>query len=157
MCARNFERRVFMAFPIAVLAAAGCTWIGGSSGSSPVVGIAEPRTQSIRAAGTTYTEHVLYRFKGSPDGANPEAGVVKGPGGELVGTTVEGGADTNCPGGFANGCGTVFAIDAAGDERVVYSFAGTPDGNGPFDDLVSDSAGDLFGDTAAGGHSKICL
>jgi uncharacterized repeat protein (TIGR03803 family) len=105
----------------------------------------------------SYSERILHKFTGSPDAANPEAGLIRDVDGKLYGTTVEGGANSNCPGGFGMGCGTVFAIDAGGNERVVYSFAGTPDGSTPFADLLSDASGNLYGTTAAGGNGKVCL
>lgn len=104
-----------------------------------------------------YSELIVHKFLGSPDGANPEAGVIRSVDGYLYGTTVEGGANSNCPGGFGMGCGTVFALDPSGNERVVYSFGGTPDGSTPFASLLSDSAGNLYGTTASGGHAKVCL
>jgi uncharacterized repeat protein (TIGR03803 family) len=142
--------------------ATGCTGLSSAtrtSTASPIAG-AYPNLEvrSARALPAhTYSERVVYKFLGSPDGANPEAGVILGFDGNLYGTTVEGGANVNCPGGFGMGCGTVFAIDSSGNERVVYSFAGSPDGSTPFASLLSDAAGNLYGTTAAGGNGKVCL
>jgi uncharacterized repeat protein (TIGR03803 family) len=55
------------------------------------------------------TETVLFAFKRhTRDGIEPSAGLLKGAGGELYGTASEGGALTDCSGGF--GCGTVFSL-----------------------------------------------
>jgi len=39
----------------------------------------------------------------------------------------------------------------AGTEKVLYSFAGGNDGINPFDGLVADKAGNLYGTTQSGG------
>jgi uncharacterized repeat protein (TIGR03803 family) len=57
---------------------------------------------------------LVYRFTGSPDGADPESsGLVAGPGGTLFGTTRSGGTVKTCsdggPGGVP-GCGTVYEL-----------------------------------------------
>jgi uncharacterized repeat protein (TIGR03803 family) len=96
------------------------------------------------------TEHVLYRFTGSPDGANPYAGLIADSEDNLYGSTYNGGA-----GGCNNGCGTVFELDKAGTETVLYSFKGYPtDGASPFAGLVRTSAGNFYGTTTYGGRSE---
>src|SRR5277367_5281447 len=60
------------------------------------------------ALAQTFT--VLYTFKGSPDGANPRAGLIRDAKGNLFGTTV-GGGFTNCQ---FNGCGVAFKLDTKG-------------------------------------------
>jgi uncharacterized repeat protein (TIGR03803 family) len=98
---------------------------------------------------TAGNEHVLYSFTGSPDGASPYAGLTADSGGDLYGTTYNGGT-----GGCTNGCGVVFELDKAGTETVLHSFAGYPtDGAFPLAGLAHDSAGDLYGTTAYGGAS----
>ena len=91
----------------------------------------------------TGKEKVLYNFSGAPDGANPEAGVVMDAAGNLYGTTFFGGA---------SGDGTVFKLDTAGKETVLYSFSGTPDGANPVGGLVMDVAGNLYSTTFNGGN-----
>ena len=83
-----------------------------------------------RAQAQTLT--VLYAFKGGSDGSKPAAGLVRDTAGNLYGTT---------PYGGASGFGTVFKVDAAGNETVLYSFTGQPDGDTPFAALVRDAAG----------------
>lgn len=87
-------------------------------------------------------ETVLYSFTGQPDGFNPQAGLIQDAAGNLYGTTCGGGATGN---------GTVFKVDSSGNETVLYSFAGQPDGSCPDASLVLDAAGDLYGTTKSGG------
>lgn len=96
------------------------------------------------------TEQILHAFGGGSDGANPIAGLIVG-GGELYGTTMNGGLHpgSSCP-GVGNTCGTIFAVDAFGREKVVYRFRGHPDGANPEAPLTYVS-GALFGTTTWGG------
>jgi uncharacterized repeat protein (TIGR03803 family) len=95
------------------------------------------------------SESVLYSFKGPPDGAFPEAGLIMDAAGNLYGTTRLGGAFC----GPEGGCGTVFKLDPSGGESVLYSFKGSPDGANPFAGLIMDTAGNLYGTTASGGFT----
>jgi uncharacterized repeat protein (TIGR03803 family) len=71
---------------------------------------------------------VLYTFIGTPDGEFPQGGLVRDAKGNLYGTTAGGGGTgTYC----FSGCGTVFKLDASGNETVLYTFLGTTDGNSP--------------------------
>lgn len=97
---------------------------------------------------------VLYTFKGGTDGATPSATLLMDAGGNLYGTTSAGGGAKGC---FGNGCGTVFKIDPAGTETVLYRFKGKTDGGLPYSTLVMDSAGDLYGTTQAGGDLSCSL
>jgi len=65
--------------------------------------------------------------------------------GNIYGTTQYGGGSRNCP--FFNGCGTVFKINAAGKETVLYSFTGRSDGCYPNQGVIKDTAGNLYGTT----------
>jgi|HubBroStandDraft_5_1064220.scaffolds.fasta_scaffold06116_4 uncharacterized repeat protein (TIGR03803 family) len=88
---------------------------------------------------------VLYTFTGgTSDGATPEAGLILDSAGNLYGTTQFGGTA---------GLGTVFKLDPAGQETVLYSFLGPPeDGSFPaFSPLFRDAAGNLYGETTSGG------
>lgn len=86
---------------------------------------------------------LLHSFSGTPDGENPEAGVIRDSRGNLYGTTVYGGT--------AGGYGTVFRLDRAGALTFLHSFAGTPDGENPYAGLAGDSAGNAYGTTKYGG------
>jgi uncharacterized repeat protein (TIGR03803 family) len=85
----------------------------------------------------------LYSFTGggSGDGANPSAGLMADPAGNLYGTTAEGGA---------SGRGTVFQLDPSGNLTVLHSFTGG-DGSHPRAALIADAAGNLYGTTISGG------
>jgi uncharacterized repeat protein (TIGR03803 family) len=97
---------------------------------------------SVFKLGTTGVETVLHRFAGSPDGATPYAGLVLDGQGNMYGTTY---------GGGTAGHGAVFKVDSSGNETVLYSFTGTPDGANPYGGLVLDAEGNLYGTTYGGG------
>ena len=92
------------------------------------------------AEAQTFT--VLHSFTGYPDGEWPYAGLVQDAAGNLYGTTVWGGASD---------VGTVFKLAKTGEETVLHSFSGYPDGQYPFAGLVQDAAGSLYGTTEEGG------
>jgi uncharacterized repeat protein (TIGR03803 family) len=112
----------------------GATLVGGTNGLGTVFEI-----------NTSGTETVIHNFpSNSQDGAEPWAGLVLDGKGNLYGTTYQGGADNY---------GTVFKISRAGTETVLYSFGPPPDGEGPTygNNVIVDSAGNLYGMTASGG------
>jgi uncharacterized repeat protein (TIGR03803 family) len=99
-------------------------------------------------ANGTWTEQVLYSFKGGTDGASPISSLLFDHAGNLYGTTSEGGAP-GC------GCGTIFKL-TPGDqgnwtESVVHAFTGIPDGAFPYNGMVADRAGNFYGTTVHGG------
>jgi len=79
------------------------------------------------------------------NGADPVAGMTRGPAGHLYGTTVLGG-DTTC---YQYGCGTVFELDSMGKGKVLHEFNGS-DGMFPEPLLARDAAGNLYGTTLVG-------
>ena len=86
-------------------------------------------------------EHVLYAFKGYPnDGSVPNSPPLDIKG-NLYGVTDSGGPHNS---------GTIFKVDAAGHETVLYAFKGQPDGSSPAGALI-DSSGKLYGTTSSGG------
>jgi len=92
---------------------------------------------------------ILQSFQyGSANGATPRTGLIRDAAGSLYGTTSFGG-DTTCDSG--TGCGTVFKIDPSGNETVLYSFHGSPDGAWPAGNVIRDAAGNLYGTTNGGG------
>ena len=102
---------------------------------------------ATRAQAQTFT--VLHSFTNSPDGAFPFAGLLRDAAGNLYGTTLRGGS---------LGSGTVFKLDPAGNETVLYSFTdtGSPaDGLDPYAAPVMDTAGNLYGTTRDGGFFGI--
>ncbi len=91
---------------------------------------------------------VLHSFGGSTDGIMPMSGLIQDSAGNLYGTTEYGGVRGGLCGN--GGCGTVFKVDTAGSETVLYRFTGS-DGSIPLSSLVQDSAGNLYGTAYAGG------
>ncbi len=92
---------------------------------------------------------VPYTFRASQDGSEPIGGLLRDAEGNIYGTTA-GGGKSSC--NFGTGCGTVFKIDAAGTETVLYSFLGGADGAYPQANVIRDSAGNLYGTTTNGGN-----
>lgn len=93
-----------------------------------------------------WTEAVLHNFDFS-DGISPYAGLVFDASGNLYGTTYTGGA---------YGYGTVFEMMPQGsgewDETVLFNFNGqNSSGDAPYDSLIFDTAGNLYGTTVFGG------
>ncbi|MGB8908214.1 MAG: choice-of-anchor tandem repeat GloVer-containing protein, partial [Candidatus Cybelea sp.] len=142
---------------------------GGAGGADP---IAPPTFVGGVAFGATYSGgdvsgcncgtvfangKVIYNFKGasSGDGAYP-TGAFLLVGKELYGVTLQGGRPNGvCTSGNIRGCGTILAIDAKGNERVIYRFKGGSDGEAPVGALVSKN-GVLYGVTAKGGTNGTC-
>jgi uncharacterized repeat protein (TIGR03803 family) len=98
-------------------------------------------------------ETVLHTFEGAAhgDGAGPGSLLVQDGLGNLYGTTINGG-DANCIAHYYEpGCGTVFKIDTAGHETVLYRFTGA-NGDGELPSgVILDAQGNLYGTTAFGG------
>jgi hypothetical protein len=128
----------------------GVTFEGGAFG----VGTAFELTQQVDG---TWQAAVIYSFRGSPDGANPVAGLTIDAAGNLFGTTVHGG-DGECKlGPQTVGCGTVFKLSyvtgTGWTENVLHSFAGVrnSDGASPLASVILDAVGNLYGTTFSGG------
>ena len=101
-------------------------------------------------------ETVLHMFSGlssGGDGALPGSALVEDGQGNLYGTTSSGGNGGGvCTSNGGQGCGTVFKLDPAGNETVLYRFTGTNgDGGGPWGGVVLDAQGNLYGATVGGG------
>jgi uncharacterized repeat protein (TIGR03803 family) len=91
-------------------------------------------------------ETLLYDFNLPPDAMLPAAGLYRDAKGNLYGTTREGGVH-----GPPNGSGTVFKLDATGNETVLHSFGKGRDGNDPQCAVIADAKGNLYGTTGGGG------
>jgi uncharacterized repeat protein (TIGR03803 family) len=90
---------------------------------------------------------VLYSFTGfgRKCGGPVDGSLLRDSAGNLYGSTIFGGD---------SGMGTVFKIDTAGTETVLYSFKGAPDAQNPVGGLIRDAAGNLYG-IAGGGSSNV--
>ena len=97
---------------------------------------------SLMGHAQTFT--VLYSFTGGVDGRFPQPSLVRDGAGSLYGVTSAGGTAQ---------AGTVFKIDAQGNETVMYSFLGQSDGFEPTS-LIWGSNGDFYGTTSGGGVSN---
>ena len=129
----------------------GTTSAGGSSATCPFP----------NGCGTVFkldpggTETVLHRFgSNGSDGTSPTGLLTLDSAGNLYGTTLTGGG-TRCQRTIGTklvdvGCGTVFKVDANGQESILHAF-GTTDGAFPSAGLVQDTAGNLFGTAYQGG------
>ena len=89
---------------------------------------------------------VLHAFKGGKDGAQneaqPELGLVE-IGGDFYGSASFGGV-SGCDDNL--GCGVVYKVTQTAKETVLYRFTARTDGGFP-QDLIRDSAGNLYGET----------
>ena len=98
--------------------------------------------------GSTWTENLLYSFKGGTDGASPISNVNVDANGNLYGTTSEGGA-ARCS------CGTIYQLTlprgGTWTESVVYRFKNTPDAGFAYNGMTPDGAGHYVGATVHGG------
>jgi uncharacterized repeat protein (TIGR03803 family) len=129
----------------------GTTSYGGSACGAQGKGVAF----RLKQAGSGWVETPLHIFTGSPgDGQMPTnyGGLTIGPDSNIYGTTVGGGAFD---------LGTVFRLSPPATAclpalcpwsiRLLHSFAGSPDGEEPYGNVVFDSAGNIFGTTLLGG------
>jgi len=111
---------------------------GGSSNAGTVFKLTPPASSTV-----TWSESVLYSFKGGADGASPYASLIFDSRGALYGTTILGGSSN---------AGTVFKLTppvsgtARWIESLLYTFKGGTDGYGQ-GKLVSDASGALYGIT----------
>ncbi len=116
----------------------GTTLWGGTSGYG-----------SVFKTSANHSETILHSFAGPPDGGGDGAyvytGVIRDSAGNLYGVTDAGGE---------YGGGTVFKLDSAGEETLLYSFACGADGCGPDSVLLADDAGNLYGTTEEGGNDQ---
>jgi uncharacterized repeat protein (TIGR03803 family) len=102
-------------------------------------------------AGSYRSLYSFGQFGKADDGRRPSADLIA-VGSEFFGTTEYGGTtDYAC----YLGCGTVFGVNAAGKEHVVYHFIGGNDGAGPAGGLINVS-GALYGTTSSGGAGSAC-
>jgi uncharacterized repeat protein (TIGR03803 family) len=116
---------------------------GGGANNTGTVFMLSPK------AGGGWLERILYSFSatGVTDGQTPSGGVIIGNDRTLYGTTTYGGT---------NSAGTVFQISKTSSgitEKVLHSFGAPGDGEFPYDPVVADPEGNLYGATSIGGAS----
>jgi len=116
----------------------GATTLGGACGSG-----------SVYSMSTTGTVTILHSFC-YPEGIQPASGPIDADG-TLYGTT-------EALGGSGSGWGTVYSLTTTGNEKVLHTFTGPPDGAEPVAPLLNVN-GTLYGTTVYGGtgcHSGGC-
>jgi uncharacterized repeat protein (TIGR03803 family) len=101
--------------------------------------------------GIGWTQTVLYNFQNLSDGQAPYAGLIGDSGGNLYGTTRDGGS---------GGGGTVFELSHSGATwtfSLLYSLPGMPGYKncGPAATLAMDAAGNLYGTTLCDGAQDL--
>ena len=107
----------------------------------------------LERTGSTYSEKLLYRFKGGSDGWEPWAGV-SFYNGALYGTTIYGG-NSACK----EGCGTVFQLSTGSTaaKKILHAFGGDADGAYVRSPLYVDGSGNLYGETQNGGNTACTI
>ena len=100
----------------------------------------------LAAPGGAQNYEVLYSFGGGADGSIPLASLIRDVAGNLYSTTLRGGASD---------AGTVFKLDPAGHETVLFSFSGGYDGNDPVAPVTFGPGGKLYGTTSYGGARRL--
>ncbi|MBV9102666.1 MAG: hypothetical protein JO060_03690 [Candidatus Eremiobacteraeota bacterium] len=141
------------------------TYTGGADGGGPQSGLVADGKGNLygttlfdgpRGYGTLFkiapngTETVLHGFAAGNDGASPFDRPLLDRNGNLFGTTSSGGGP-NCG---SVGCGTVFEVTPDGSEKIIYSFLGDYDGESPWDSVIEDQGGNLYGTTEFGGGAN---
>ena len=99
----------------------------------------------LSPSGSGWTEQNLYSFTGGTDGWFLWGGLMIDSSGNLYGTTSAGGS---------GGGGTVFELTPSSggwNFTTLYGLPGTGLGGGPFEKLVMDAAGNLYGTSTGGG------
>jgi uncharacterized repeat protein (TIGR03803 family) len=133
----------------------------GKDGTSPIAGVIRDAAGNFYgttpqggpfSSGTVFKldktgkETVLYTFTGGgggTDGFYPDGALIRDAAGDLYGTTQLGGNYS---------FGTVFKLDSAGKETVLYRFRGGSSGDQPVGGVIMDKAGNLYGATEGGGY-----
>jgi len=118
----------------------GTTWAGGDPNCDCGT------VFMVDASGNLLT---LHTFVGYPtDGANPSGPLTRDSAGNLYGATSSGGNGVD-------GYGTIFKLDAAGNETVLHHFTGGDGGFEPAGGVFRDSNGNLYGVTKSGGSTDL--
>ncbi|HYK54392.1 MAG TPA: choice-of-anchor tandem repeat GloVer-containing protein [Candidatus Eremiobacteraceae bacterium] len=132
------------AFGVLALAIALASLIAACATRSAAVPTVPSVHESALGPRLTGTYHIVYNFKGAPDGASPQ-GTLVSLSGTLYGTTQGGGTNS----------GTVFSLTPAGVENVIHDFGATGDGLVPEAGLAILN-GTLYGTTASDTSGTRC-
>ncbi len=120
----------------------GTTQGGGTNGTGTVYELS-PKT------GGGWKEKVLYNFSATgADGSNPSAGMTIAPDGTMYSTTPDGGAYSG---------GVIFSMKKTAKgwkQTVIHSIQFPAEGGFPYEGLMRDAAGNLYGVAPAGGASQ---
>ncbi len=125
--------------------------VGNIFGTTALGGLGSPGNGTVYEVSPgengTWTEKILYSFKGGSNGGGPFAGVILDANGNLYGSTRDGGK----PGSY----GTVFELKAPVGKgryqhKVLWRFNGA-DGEVPYGGLILDGSDNLYGTTYRGG------
>jgi uncharacterized repeat protein (TIGR03803 family) len=119
---------------------------GGGSGCETGCGL----VFRLIPLGSSYSESILWNFRGNSDGAAPTSALTPASLGVLFGVTYFGGG-TGCDG---YGCGVAYELipsGAAYSERVLWRFGQGTDGDYPDGNIVLGEHGRLFGTAQQGG------
>jgi uncharacterized repeat protein (TIGR03803 family) len=143
------------------------TFTGGSDGGEPLAGLAidgQGNLYGTTAVGGTFsngtvfmlssasgswTESVLYSFRGAADGAYPQAAPTL-HNGTIYGTTYAGGGNSCAP----YGCGNVFQLKHQSSGWILnslHAFTYDADGSAPIGGLFAGPNNTLYGTTSGGG------
>jgi uncharacterized repeat protein (TIGR03803 family) len=116
----------------------GTTFQGGDMHCSPGQGCG-----TVFKIDSSGNQTVLYAFTSViSDAAFPSSStLIRDDSGDLFGTTAHGGT---------SGVGTVFEVDASGQEIVLYSFAGAKQGAYPDGNIARDPKGNIYGSARFG-------
>jgi uncharacterized repeat protein (TIGR03803 family) len=99
----------------------------------------------LSPSGSQWSAKVIYSFRGTSDGSNPQAALTFDSAGNLYGTTSEGGDRDD---------GTIFEltpqVSGSWTKKILHTFT-TREGDGPASKLAFDSRGNLYGTTGFGG------
>jgi hypothetical protein len=104
----------------------------------------------LKHDGSAWHMTILHRFTGADDGSSPWSGLIFDKQGNLYGTTVGYGGNTDTT-------WTVFELTPpSGDtvswtETLLYVFTGGADGSAPLSDVIFDDTGNLYSTTYYGG------
>lgn len=134
----------------------GTTLLGGKKHVGVVFSLKPGNTEDA-----DWVEKVLYFFctaQNCADGKSPNGGIVVDGGGNLVGTTSQGGVTTDPCG--ATGCGVAYRLTPSDSlhwtETVLHQFcssANCADGSTPESGITIDGSGNFFGTTTGGGNA----